>query len=88
MLKQFLCILVFVFSLSSPEAISHSRVNGACPVATDCIVATSECEDNNNNKHNQLPSGLRQPFATVGVQCVELPMALLEIRVKYVYVLQ
>ena len=34
------------FICFTPEVIFHSRVIGACPVTTDCIVAMSWCEIN------------------------------------------
>ena len=47
-LFQLLCVLssVFIF-VFPPGVIFRSRVIGACPVTTDCIVAMSSCEHNN-----------------------------------------
>ena len=39
-LFQLLCVLSFVFICFPPEIIFRSRVIGAGPVTTDCIVAT------------------------------------------------
>ena len=49
-LFQLLCVLSSVFICFPPhEAIFRSTaVIGACPVTTDCIVAISSCENNNN----------------------------------------
>ena len=47
---QLLCVLSSVFICFPPEIILHSRVIGACPVTTDCIVAMTSCENNNNNR--------------------------------------
>ena len=50
---QLLCVLSFVFICVPPEVIFHSRVIGACPVTTDCVVAMGQCENNvNNNGEN------------------------------------
>ena len=38
-LFQLLCVLPSVFICFPPEVIFRSRVIGACPVTTDCIVA-------------------------------------------------
>ena len=40
-LFQLMCALSSVIICVPPEVIFHSRVIGACPVTTDCIVATS-----------------------------------------------
>ena len=40
-LFQLLCVLSSVFIRFPPEVIFRSRVIGACPVTTDCIVAMS-----------------------------------------------
>ena len=42
-------LLFSVFIYFPPEVIFRSRVMGACLVDTDCIVAMSKCENNNNN---------------------------------------
>ena len=47
-LFQLLCVLSPVFICFPPEVIFRSRVTEACPVTTDCIVAMSYCENNNN----------------------------------------
>ena len=46
-LFQLLCVLSSAFSCFPPEVVFRSRVVGACPVTTDCIVAMSYCENNN-----------------------------------------
>ena len=48
-LFQLLGVFSPVFNYFPPEVIFRSRVIGACPVTTDCIVAISECENNNCN---------------------------------------
>ena len=46
-LFQLLCIILILFFICfPPEVIFRSRVTGACPVTTDCIVAMSSCENN------------------------------------------
>ena len=54
-LLQLLCVLYSVFIYYGicfpPEVIFRSRVVGACPVTTDCIVAMSECEKKNNSAY-------------------------------------
>ena len=45
------CVYFFCFTFFHPEVIFHSRVIGACPVITDCILAMSKCENNNNIYH-------------------------------------
>ena len=47
-LFQLLCVLSSAFICFPPEVTFRSRVIGACSVTTDCIVAMSECENNNS----------------------------------------
>ena len=47
-LFQLLCVLCSVLICFPPEVIFRSRVIGACPVTTDCIVAMTQCENKNN----------------------------------------
>ena len=44
-LLQLLCVLSSFFICFPPEVILCSRVIGACPVTTDCIVTMSLCEN-------------------------------------------
>ena len=58
-LFQLLHVSSCVFICFPPEVIFRSRVIGACPVTTDCIVAMSYCENNNNiirGRFNKKPS--------------------------------
>ena len=43
-----------------PEVVFHSRVVGACPVTTDCFVAMSYCENNDNNNNSTAEGAHRE----------------------------
>ena len=53
-LFNLLCILSSVFICFPPEVIFRSRVIGACPVTTDCILAMSYVRTTTNNKQRLL----------------------------------
>ena len=57
-----LCLFSPALMCFPPEVIFHSRVLGACPVATDCIVAMSQCETNSIHTYRE---GLRAYGLTV-----------------------
>ena len=46
-LFHLLCIISCFFVCVPTEVVFRSRVIGACPVTTECIVAMSSCENNN-----------------------------------------